>query len=775
MSATKIRQPVYKVFEPGYHPQRTIIVDDEIESPETLTIRLEEAARNGGDLGGPCPSGLLPMSAFKAQPPQLHGYADSTYSQYPAQPFSAQQTENAASQINQVAFAANSNATAEQYLAAQAAPGININVLSWHPRSGSPGTKVSLKVTSQHDLLGNTMTAPPFVSLLFGSQRCSAQVTRDSRSGGSGCTYTITTKAPQLLSAGYSSLGNVPLTLLVEDASGEELARVANIGGFTYHDAQGVAPQGNVAAGTPGDNSPPDLASPKTRSPVHRASPPHQDLETKTTSPVANHALAGDSSTNAYGFPPNVSVANAAAQIHAQAPIHSDFAAGTYNQGGSNMLSGYRGSFTDHYARSPPVLRSPHGAGWMFGSQIDPARGSTPALPHAAHASIARPSLTPLQHSSPATPQLARTSTLAQSAGNGLAGYGVYHEKVTLKIVGDLGSMAEGWSQEEWENKRRLVLFRKQQTGSTLTLTFKPVRPAERPPHSICVSCIWWEEKQACYITSVDTIHLLEQILAAPSRFGVEEKNRIRRNLEGFQPTTVSKSRSESEEFFKVIMGFGNPKPRNIEKDVKVFQWKDLSSALFKIISKYSASTTAVMSPNSASHIATSAAAGFPALPPTPVSTPSTATTNAVAAASYAAAGHHHHHHHHHHPDSIASPRALASAPPWPAYGAAAKAMSPALKTSSPSALRISTLPVVYDHRGTTHSLTSPYGLPGPAHHSPHHGHGAYSHSAIPASQGQTRNWDGYAADGGSYPAQSGSTHSQVYGGAAYADGGPRA
>jgi hypothetical protein len=49
----------------------------------------------------------------------------------------------------------------------------------------------------------------------------------------------------------------------------------------------------------------------------------------------------------------------------------------------------------------------------------------------------------------------------------------------------------------------------------------------------------------------------------------------------------VSKAKSDSEEFFKVIMGFPNPKPRNIEKDVKVFPWKILAHALKKIISKY--------------------------------------------------------------------------------------------------------------------------------------------------------------------------------------------
>ncbi|KAF2219584.1 hypothetical protein BDZ85DRAFT_168228, partial [Elsinoe ampelina] len=147
--------------------------------------------------------------------------------------------------------------------------------------------------------------------------------------------------------------------------------------------------------------------------------------------------------------------------------------------------------------------------------------------------------------------------------------------------------MAEGWTQDEISAHRRLVRFRRNQAGSTINATFEPVTPEDhaRAPGNIYVNCIWWKEKQACYITSVDTIQLLESLVAV--RFTVEEKNRIRRNLEGFRPMTVSKTRAECEEFFKIIMGFPSPKPRNIEKDVKVFPWRILSHALKKIIGKY--------------------------------------------------------------------------------------------------------------------------------------------------------------------------------------------
>lgn len=145
--------------------------------------------------------------------------------------------------------------------------------------------------------------------------------------------------------------------------------------------------------------------------------------------------------------------------------------------------------------------------------------------------------------------------------------------------------MADEWSDEEMAAKRRIVQFERSQNGNTIDVRFEAVSAERLPKGGVCVSCIWWEERQECYVTSVDTIGLLEALVAA--RFTVEEKNRIRRNLEGFHPTTVSKAKTDSEDFFTTIMNFPHPKPRNIEKDVKVFSWKILAHALKKIIGKY--------------------------------------------------------------------------------------------------------------------------------------------------------------------------------------------
>ncbi|KAG9685959.1 hypothetical protein KCU95_g12019, partial [Aureobasidium melanogenum] len=162
--------------------------------------------------------------------------------------------------------------------------------------------------------------------------------------------------------------------------------------------------------------------------------------------------------------------------------------------------------------------------------------------------------------------------------------------KAVLKLEGDLNGMANDWNADEVAARRRIVRFRRSQNGSVISASFQPVTPEEhaQAPGCIYVNCIWWEEENGCYITSVDTIQLLESLVAV--RFTVEEKNRIRRNLEGFRPQTVSKTKAKCEEFFKIIMGFPSPKPRNIEKDVKVFPWRILAGALKKIIGKYSAS-----------------------------------------------------------------------------------------------------------------------------------------------------------------------------------------
>ncbi|KAI7887648.1 uncharacterized protein EV154DRAFT_520325 [Mucor mucedo] len=212
--------------------------------------------------------------------------------------------------------------------------------------------------------------------------------------------------------------------------------------------------------------------------------------------------------------------------------------------------------------------------------------------------------------------------------------------KAHLKLNGDLMNMITNWSMPEWQSGRRLVQFwRHANTGADgqLSLVECGFEPMDQQvyhqqrmrdnvaavaaaaaaavavsnaspslhgmnnnssrPTPIVISCIYWRERNDYFITSVDCIYLLESLIGI--QFTVEEKNRIRRNLEGFRPLTVSKCKIECADFFKLIMSFPHPKPRNIEKDVKVFAWKTLPHALRKIIRKYTPSyiTSAPLEP----------------------------------------------------------------------------------------------------------------------------------------------------------------------------------
>lgn len=206
----------------------------------------------------------------------------------------------------------------------------------------------------------------------------------------------------------------------------------------------------------------------------------------------------------------------------------------------------------------------------------------------------------PVTTTTTATPSNTTTPSTANSAMLTSDPFAHLLNKANLVFEGDLETMTKDWTPEEWENQRRLVQFWRRQEGNEVTSRFEPFyMPTDKSKDIsklIIVSCIYYKEKNDYYVTSVDCIYLLEHLIGV--KFTVEEKNRIRRNLEGYKPLTVSKLKPESAEFFKLIMGFPNPKPRNIEKDVKVFPWSILGVALKKIISKYTASYSSTASVN---------------------------------------------------------------------------------------------------------------------------------------------------------------------------------
>lgn len=170
--------------------------------------------------------------------------------------------------------------------------------------------------------------------------------------------------------------------------------------------------------------------------------------------------------------------------------------------------------------------------------------------------------------------------------------------KITLVHKPDQLSDLSQWTLQECQENRRIVAFHKIARGDVIQLDCFPVPAEEYKENMITISCIRWipspphelNHKLAgkCVFTSVDIILLLERLTRDNGQplFSVQEKNRIRRNLEGYHPETVKKE-GATLRFFNQVMSYTQPKTRNIEKDIKVFLWRDITRALRKIVQKY--------------------------------------------------------------------------------------------------------------------------------------------------------------------------------------------
>lgn len=415
-------------------------------------------------------------------------------------------------------------------------------IKSYNPDRGTGGTHIHIYLRCDYDLQARPAVV---LSLLFASKRVLVDITRLETSGPS-FEYVILATAPQYSETGAST-PQVQLRLQLQEETGQE-AGLVDIGRFEYLAGQL-------------QSTPPTITRKRKLSDESATSTPINSYRSypytsNMSSAYTNNLQSVDLNTMHRRFTP---YGRAQHQQRYRESMPAMLPSQSFMQPSLNHASTWSPNFTSLSGRTP-----------SFG-------GATQAL-----------------SSSDSNPVLVRTTTLQQTgspsstpSGNSTGGFNPYSypQKAVLKIHGDLNSMTEDWTPEEWASNRRLVQFSRSQNKSTVNVEFAPVAPEDRQPNSICISCIWWEERQECFATSVDTIFLLESLIAM--RFTVEEKNRIRRNLEGFHPETVSKGKADSEEFFKIIMGFPNPKPRNIEKDVKVFPWKILSHALKKIISKY--------------------------------------------------------------------------------------------------------------------------------------------------------------------------------------------
>jgi hypothetical protein len=160
---------------------------------------------------------------------------------------------------------------------------------------------------------------------------------------------------------------------------------------------------------------------------------------------------------------------------------------------------------------------------------------------------------------------------------------GIDSDRVSLKLEGDLKGLGKNLSDEEIARRRRLIRFIRKEEGNTLRLFFYPIRQEDYEEGFFVISCIYREDSRDTWCTSVDMMKLIEYI--SQDKTSDKEKGRIRRNLEFLRPTTVS--RMVRPQLFQMLMDFPMPKPRTIEKAIKVFKWTSLVAGLNKVMEKY--------------------------------------------------------------------------------------------------------------------------------------------------------------------------------------------
>lgn len=163
----------------------------------------------------------------------------------------------------------------------------------------------------------------------------------------------------------------------------------------------------------------------------------------------------------------------------------------------------------------------------------------------------------------------------------------LYDEKAAyLHLEGDLASAVQRWTTEEVLEGRRILWFTREQHDFEIILRFRPIKIEEWAPGMATISCILYRSKQCFYFTTADYINFLEFILNR--KLDIEEKNRTRRNLDIFNPMTISRQNPDHGDFFSLIMNFPPPRPRNIVREIKVIPWNMLEEALDKIVSRKS-------------------------------------------------------------------------------------------------------------------------------------------------------------------------------------------
>ena len=455
-------------------------------------------------------------------------------------------------------------------------------VSSYSPERGNEGARICVYLTSTSDLISSTAQT---ANLMFASCPIPATWTRLEAAEQHACyKYSIHAIAPAFSETGSSTL-KIPLHLQFKDQSRLDPSSIY-IGDWLYEGDKHLEHHSSIQEAS-------------RKKVTHNPSGTFRSTERTTPS---EHQIAQSQDYASYNHPSaslaypqslDFSTMQRRYTVYGRSELQQSLRNEADSVGLQGLVSGA--------STAQSAVRHPTGQTSLWNSSFgvkDESSGNlqpnTPSSFQVSSTSSQRPGywryirLNRIQ-------QPSRGTTSASSSPNGDSSkYPLYQNRVVLEtkravleIRGNLDAMCWNWTPEERSAERRVVRFWREVHGSTINVFFTPLRADEQGMPAqigeLQISCIYWEEKNEHYVTSVDTISLLELVFDASH--DIDEKNRIRRNLETYKPPTASKNKCER--FFDLIMGFPIPKPSKIKKTVKVFNWSILEQALNKVVNKF--------------------------------------------------------------------------------------------------------------------------------------------------------------------------------------------
>ena len=460
-------------------------------------------------------------------------------------------------------------------------------VSSYSPERGNEGARVCVNLESTSDFISPTAQT---ANLMFASCPIPVTWTRLEAAEQHACyKYSVHATAPAFSETG-SLTSKVPLHLQLKDQSRNDRSSIY-IGEWLHeggkHREHRLPIQEDFRRKVVTEESSGTARSTECTTPS----------EQQTTQSQSYPSYSFPSASVAYPQRLDFSTMQRRYTVYGRSELQQSLQNGADSMGSQEPIGGAHTarSAVRHSMGQPSLWNSPFGAGYKFSN--DDLQPNAPSSFQVSSTPPARPGnwefirLNRIQQPSPG-------STSAGSSSDGsFSKYPQYQNRAVLEthravleVRGNLNAMTENWTPEEHSVERRIVRFWREFHGSTMNVFFTPLRVDEPrlPPdmNERRISCIYWGKDHQHYVTSVDAISLLELVFDAEHK--IDENNRIRRNLETFDPNTIKKGKDpETDRFFELIMGFSDPKPSRIKKDVKVFNWSALEQALNKVVNKF--------------------------------------------------------------------------------------------------------------------------------------------------------------------------------------------